>query len=84
MVNSGNACHKHAINPHKLGFENEVPLPVIGVPVVRFAATAGPPTDTTLGFNKPAPLGPQLLKEEIFPFTSVEPMVKTLSDTQGA
>src|ERR1700712_3735753 len=66
-----------------LGLENEVPLPYNGAPLVGSATTAFHPTDTTLGFNCPAPLGPMLLKDAKFPFTSVAPIVRTLSVSAG-
>src|SRR5688572_30425625 len=83
FVNSGNASHKQATSPARFGHANEVPLPVAGLPFDELAITAFSPTETTLGFNSPAPLGPQLLLAAIFLFISIEPMVKALSASAG-
>src|SRR5688572_18496320 len=79
---SGNACQRQAMSPAMFGFENEVPFPADGLPLGG-ANTVPAPTDTIFGFLLPAPFGPRLLNEAMFPFTSVAPTATTLSPSAG-
>ena len=57
FVNSGKACNRQVIRPAMFGVANEVPFPVIIVPVVDDKAVPTP-TEATSGFTLPSLEGP--------------------------
>jgi len=58
LFDSGKACQRQDDKPAIMGVANEVPLLVVGCPVLAFATTEFTPNAATEGFICPSLLGP--------------------------